>query len=175
MVVPTGKPLRRLRDPRHHSRRLVQLPKDGMAIQSPSQISSSAGYRSYEDEERGSGWVLFAAVVLLYLGVLNIIEGVAAVSNAHSSIADHHHIVGNLNAWGWLVLATGMSQVLLGMGVFARNQLSRWGGVIILGLNAIAQLLMIRADPFLALAVVALDILAIYGLIAYGRRIASAT
>ena len=41
-----------------------------------------------------------------------------------------------------------------------------------LGLNAIAQLLMMPAYPLWSLCIFALDILAIYGLIAYGRRIA---
>jgi hypothetical protein len=44
---------------------------------------------------------------------------------------------------------------------------------MILGLNAIAQLLMMPAYPFWSLAIFTLDILAIYGLIAYGQRISS--
>jgi hypothetical protein len=40
--------------------------------------------------------------------------------------------------------------------------------------NAIAQLLMMPAYPFWSLSIFALDILAIYGLIAYGKRISSA-
>jgi len=44
----------------------------------------------------------------------------------------------------------------------------------ILSLNAIAQLLMIPAYPFWSLSIFAVDILAIYGLVAYGSRIQSA-
>ena len=43
----------------------------------------------------------------------------------------------------------------------------------ILSLNALAQLLMMPAYPFWSLAIFAIDILAIYGLIAYGKRIAA--
>jgi hypothetical protein len=45
------------------------------------------------------------------------------------------------------------------------------GGVVVLAGNVIAQLLMMPAYPFWSLAIFALDILAIYGLIAYGRLI----
>jgi hypothetical protein len=38
--------------------------------------------------------------------------------------------------------------------------------------NAIAQLLMMPAYPFWSLCIFAIDILAIYGLIAHGKRIA---
>jgi hypothetical protein len=34
-------------------------------------------------EERGYGWVAFAGVLLLCLGTLNIIGGIAAIGNAH--------------------------------------------------------------------------------------------
>ena len=59
--------------------------------------------------------------------------------------------------------------------MFVKNQFSRWIGVVVLGGNAIAQLLMIPAYPFWSLSIFTLDILAIYGLIAYGKRISSAT
>ena len=62
----------------------------------------------------------------------------------------------------------------VGAGVFARNQFARWAGVIVLGLNAIAQLLMIPAYPFWSLSLFAVDVVAIYALIAYGKRISSA-
>ena len=144
-----------------------------MAVQSRAQTSSSVDYGDYarDDDVRGSGWVAFAGVLLLILGVLNTIEGIAAIGNAHFFVANAHYIVGSLNTWGWVVLCIGVIQLLVGFGVFARNQFSRWAGVIILGLNAIAQLLMIPAYPFWSLAIFAVGILAIYGLIAYGDRI----
>jgi hypothetical protein len=44
--------------------------------------------------------------------------------------------------------------------------------VFILSLNLIVQLMMMPAYPFWSLAVFTIDVLAIYGLIAYGQRIA---
>jgi len=63
-------------------------------------------------------------------------------------------------------------QLLVGLGIFAKNQFARWTGIVIVSLNALAQLLMIPAYPFWSLAVFAIDILALYGLAAYGGRIA---
>jgi hypothetical protein len=146
-----------------------------MAIRSTSQMSGPTKHGSYADEERGSGWVPFAGVLLLYLGILNIIEGVALASNAHFSVTHAHAMFGNLSPWGWVALAVGVSEVLVGIGVFARDQLAHWVGVIILGVNAITQVLMIPAYPVWSLAVFALDVLAIYGLITYGQSIASAS
>jgi hypothetical protein len=61
--------------------------------------------------------------------------------------------------------------VLIGLGVFAKNQFARWTGVVILAFDAIAELLMMPAYPFWSLSIFAINVLAIYGLVAYGKRI----
>ncbi|MGN6170967.1 MAG: DUF7144 family membrane protein [Solirubrobacteraceae bacterium] len=127
----------------------------------------------YRDDDRGYGWVAFAGVLLLILGTLNIIEGIAAIGNAHFFHHNVHYVFGSLNAWGWIALIIGIIQLAVGFGVFAKNQLSRWVGVIVLACNAVAQLLFIPAYPFWSLTLFAIGILAIYGLVAYGERISA--
>ena len=122
--------------------------------------------------DRGSGWIAFAGTLLLILGVMNIIQGIAAIGSAHFYAADAHYIFGSLKTYGWVVLILGVLQALAGVGVFAANQFARWGGVAILSLDAIAQLLMMPSYPFWSLTLFAVDILALYGLIAHGKEIA---
>ena len=55
-------------------------------------------------------------------------------------------------------------------GVLAGNQLARWFAVAMLGLNAIDQMFFIPAYPFWALTIIAMDVVALYGLCAYGSR-----
>ena len=147
-----------------------------MAVQPAPPTRVPADYDTYAaDDERGYGWVAFAGTLLLIVGTLNFIEGLAAISNSHFFANDTHYIVGSLNTWGWIVLCIGVIEWLVGVGVFVKNQFARWVGVLVLGLNSIAQLLMIPAYPFWSLSIFTLDILAIYGLIAYGKRISSAS
>jgi hypothetical protein len=108
------------------------------------------------------------------LGTLNFIEGVAAVGNSHFFVNNTHYIAGSLNTWGWVVLCIGVVEWCVGVGVFVKSQFSRWVGVLVLGVNAIVQLVMIPAYTFWSLSIFTLDILAIYGLVAYGARISSA-
>jgi hypothetical protein len=131
--------------------------------------SPEGGYR-YEDEQ-GHGWVVFAGVLLLIIGVVNAIQGIAAIDQANFYVGNAHYVFGDLKTWGWVVLIIGLIQVLVGLGVFARNQLARWTGVVALGLNSIAQLLIMPAYPFWSLSIFALNTLAIYGLIVYGWRL----
>jgi hypothetical protein len=140
---------------------------------SGARVQPSSDYYA-ADDDRGYGWVTFAGVLLLMLGTLNFIEGLAAIGNAHFFTANAHYIAGSLKTWGWVVLCIGVLEWAVGIGVFVKNQFSRWVGIVVLAGNAIAQLLMIPAYPFWSLSIFTLDILAIYGLIAYGRRISSA-
>ena len=98
---------------------------------------------------------------------------IAAISESHFFVAETHYIVSSLNTWGWVVLCIGVFEWLVGVGVFAKNQFSRWTGVAILAANAIVQLMMIPAYPFWSLSIFTLDVLALYGLIAYGKRISN--
>ena len=123
-------------------------------------------------EERGSGWVMFAGVLLMVLGTLNVIDGIAAIGKAHFYVAGAHYVFADLKTWGWVALCLGVLQLLVGIGVFSKNQFARWTGVAVLSLNAVAQLLMMPAYPLWSLSIFAIDILALYGLVAYGKRIA---
>lgn len=125
-------------------------------------------------EERGQGWVAFAGVLLMILGTLNVIDGIAAIGKSHFYLGNAHYVFGDLRTWGWVALCIGVLLLLAGLGVFVKNQFARWTGVVVLSLNAIAQLLMMPAYPFWSLSIFAIDILAVYGLIAYGKRIAGA-
>jgi hypothetical protein len=142
-----------------------------VAMSVQAQGPTGAGYEDYEDSERGYGWVAFAGLLLLVVGTINFIEGIAAIGNAHFFVRNTNYILGSLNTWGWVALCIGIIQLLVGLGVFAKNQFARWTGVVILSINAVTQLLMMPAYPFWSLCIFTLDILAIYGLIAYGQHI----
>jgi len=124
----------------------------------------------YDDPERGSGWVMFAGTMLCLVGTLNMIQGIAAIDNAHIFTHNATYIAGDLNAWGWTTLIVGVCEILAGLGVYARNQFARWTGVLVASLNCIAQLMFVPAYPIWSLTLFGLDILVIYGLVAYGGR-----
>lgn len=141
-----------------------------MSAQSSSGRVPDAGPGAYDSPApaHGEGWVLFAGTMLLILGILNIIGGIAAISDSRFYVGDAKYIVFSLHGWGWAVLITGVIQFLVALGIWARQTFATWVGVFIASLNAIAQLLMLPAYPFWSLALFTLDILVVYGLLAYG-------
>ena len=120
--------------------------------------------------ERFSGWVAFAGVMLALLATLNFIDGLAAVSNSTFFVADAKYVLSDLNAWGWVLIAISLVQIVTAFGVWARWPGVRWIGVTIAGLNAIAQMLMMPAYPLWSTCLFAIDVLVIYGLVAHGGR-----
>ena len=118
----------------------------------------------------GHGLIVFASVLLLILGCLNLIYGIAAIAHSHVFVANAQYVFGNLRAWGWITLILGVLQLLAAAGVVAGNQLARWFAVAVLGLNAIDQMFFLPAYPFWSLVIIAVDVVALYGLCAYGSR-----
>lgn len=119
----------------------------------------------------GEGWLTFAGIMIIVLGTLNIIWGIAAIDRSGFFVGETKLIFDDLRTWGWIVLIIGGLQVLAGFGIFIRNQLARWFGVAVAAVNVIAALASIEAYPFWALVIVGIDILVIYGLAAYGDRL----
>ena len=114
--------------------------------------------------------IVFAATLLGVVGIFNLIDGIAAIANSHIFIANAHYVIGDLRAWGWVALILGALQVLASIAVLVGNQVARWFAVAVIGLNAIGQMFFIPAYPFWSLMIIALDVVALWGLCAYGSR-----
>ena len=125
---------------------------------------------AYGQRREGYGLIIFASVLLVILGCFNLIYGIAAIAHSHVFVANVHYVFGNLRTWGWITLILGALQLLAAAGLVAGNQLARWFGVAVLGLNAIDQMFFLPAYPFWSLVIIAVDVVALYGLCAYGSR-----
>ena len=125
---------------------------------------------TYRDEPEGGGWITFAGVMLIVVAILNIIDGIAAISRSKFFVANAQYVLSDLRTWGWILLVLGVLQLLVGLGIWAGNQLARWTGVVVVSLNMIAQLLFIPAYPFWSLAIFALSIVIIHQISAHGTE-----
>lgn len=118
--------------------------------------------------DRGSGLLTFAVAMLAIVAALNMIYGLAAISDSKFYATDPDYILGNLNTWGWVLLIIGVIQFCAVVSICAGSDLGRSVGALSAGANAVVQLMFIPSHPFAALAVFALDIPVIYGLLASG-------
>jgi hypothetical protein len=121
-------------------------------------------------DDRGDGLLVFAGIMILVLGVLNVIHGIAAIDNANIYVNDAQFVFSDLETWGWILLALGVLQVCAAFSIWAGGVYGQWFGIFAASLNAIGALLLLPAYPFYALAIFAIDVAIIYGLAAYGGR-----
>ena len=119
---------------------------------------------------RGAGAVIFAAILLLIAGTLNVIYGIGAISDAHfyTSVGTHY-VFGTLHTWGWITLFLGVIQLTAGFSLFGGGAYGRVIGVVAASLGALGALLAIGTVPFWSLGVFAICLWVAHGLIVYGE------
>ncbi len=112
-----------------------------------------------------SSWIAFAGVMMLILGCLDAIWGIAAIANNEVVVVGGHGVmVFDITTWGWVQLILGIAVVLTGAGLLAGNTAARWVAVFLLAFNAVTQVVWFSAAPLWALLIIALDIVIIYQL-----------
>jgi hypothetical protein len=136
----------------------------------PPSTTPTVGEARRHSEGHGYGLVLFASILLVIVGIFNVIQGIAAIAHSHVFVANAHYVFANLRTWGWITVILGALQLLAALGVLAGNQLARWFAVVVIGLNAIDQMFFIPSYPFWSLTIIAMDVVALWGLVAYGSR-----
>ena len=73
-----------------------------------------------ENLDRVTGWWIFAAIMLSIAGVLNIIWGIAAISESHFvTVSGATYVFSNLKTWGWITLILGVLEILAAMSLFS--------------------------------------------------------
>ena len=116
------------------------------------------------DKVRVAGAAIFAVVLLMIGGVLNIIYGIAAIGNSSFFVHDTHYVFASLKTWGWITLIIGIVEVLASLSLVRGDAFGRYFGIAAGALAAIGALLEIPAYPFWSLAVFGLSLWIIYGL-----------
>ena len=126
-------------------------------------------YADYDDS-KGQGLVTFAGVMITIAATLNCLYGIAAIDSAHVFVNNAKYVFGDLNTYGWILLLLGVVQYFAAFAIWRGAAWGRWFGVACASGNAILQTLWIPAFPILAMTILTLDIVAIWGLLAYGGR-----
>jgi hypothetical protein len=113
---------------------------------------------------------VFAAIVLLIVGVLNIVYGFGALDDANYFTNDTRFVLTNLNTLGWVLIVLGIIELTAGFSLMAGRTYGRVLGVIAGSLGAIGALLSIGgSNPWWSLCVFALCVFVVHGIVVYGE------
>ncbi|HEY5193180.1 MAG TPA: hypothetical protein VIJ39_04820 [Solirubrobacteraceae bacterium] len=119
---------------------------------------------------RGVGSALFAGILLLIAGILNIIYGIAAVGNASFFVNDNRYVFSSLHTWGWITIILGVIQLTASLSLFGGGAYGRVVGIIAATIGAVGALLSIGGVyPFWSLGIFAICLIVIHGLAVLGE------
>jgi hypothetical protein len=119
---------------------------------------------------RGAGRVVFAAILLLIVGTLNIIYGIGALDDANYFVNDTRFVLDDLNTMGWVLIVLGLIQLTGGFSLMAGNAWGRFVGIVGGSLGALGAILSIgQGNPWWSLALLFLCIYVVHGIIVFGE------
>jgi len=121
----------------------------------------------------GAGWVFFAAIMMIILGIFGALEGLASIiKSGFYHVPPNYYINLDAKGWGWIHLIIGIIVVLAGLSLFRGSTWARVVGIIMASISAISNFLFIPFYPIWALLIIAINIFVIWALAAHGRALA---
>ncbi len=123
-----------------------------------------------------AGWVIFAGVVMLVLGSINIIQGLAALLNSdYYLVTQGGLLVFDFTAWGTIMLVAGSLLLLTAFGLLMMKGWARWLAIFVVSLNIIAQVSFLSAFPIWTIVIVGLNILVLFAVTVHWKEVKTAS
>ena len=132
-------------------------------------MSVDPQYGSGQRPPEASGWAVggtvFAACILMLVGVFQSIAGLVAIFDDKFSVVTRNYTFDlDTTVYGWIHLLIGVLLVIVAFGLFNRSPWAGVTAVILAGLSAVANFFFIPYYPFWAIVVIALDVWVIWSL-----------
>jgi hypothetical protein len=111
------------------------------------------------------GFAVFAAVMMMTIGVLHVLEGLAAIiRNQFFVVAANYAFHLDVTAWGWLHLILGIVIAIAGFFVIRGVLWARMVGILVAAVSLVANFLSMPYYPFWAFMIIALVAAVIWAL-----------
>ncbi|HEY6709070.1 MAG TPA: hypothetical protein VJB61_15930 [Actinomycetota bacterium] len=137
----------------------------------------SPQYRSTaraQEEPSGAavGFILFAAIMMIMVGVFQALQGIIAIFENEFYVATRNYLFQfDATTWGWIHLLVGLLVAFAGWGLLSGRTWARVVGITVVLLSALANFLFIPYYPFWALLLITLDIFVIWAIAAHGGEL----
>ena len=129
---------------------------------------------SNEPSGAAVGWSVFAAYILMMMGVFQALAGIAAIANDDKFVVTEDYILTlDVTQWGWVHLIIGIVVFLAGLGIFSGNVLARTVGVLVAIGSAVSAFVFLPIQPIWSSILIAIAVAVIWALTAHGRDIAT--
>ncbi len=122
------------------------------------------------------GWTIFAAVMLMLLGIFQFFAGLAALLKDDILVLGEEYVFRfNLTAWGWIHVIVAIILFIAGLGVLTGNVLARIVGVLVAGAAMIVNFAWLPWYPLWGIVMIIVSGAVIWALTVHGRDITADT
>ena len=118
------------------------------------------------------GWVFFAGVMMVTIGVIHAIEGLVAIFRPTYFLVTENRLLvtSSYTGWGWFQLIAGIVVALAGIALFSGRTWARATAVVVAGISAIVNLVFVSSYPWWSLTALAVDVVVIYSVTVHGSE-----
>jgi len=142
-----------------------------MTEQGPSQYPS-AGRLDQTTSGWAVGFILFAAIMMIMVGIFQALQGLIAIFENEFYVATRNYLFQfDATTWGWIHLIVGVIVAFAGWGLLSGRTWARVVAIALAVLSAIANFLFIPYYPFWSLLIIAVDVFVIWAIAAHGREV----
>ena len=125
--------------------------------------------KKQEDVTGWVGWVYFAGIMMVVLGVLQMIAGITALFNdSFYAVTQNFILTADFTQWGWVHLILGALIAAAGVAVSAGATWGRVVAVLLAASNIIVLFGFAWAYPVWVLIMLTVNVLVIYALVVHG-------
>lgn len=122
-----------------------------------------------------AGWAVFAGVLLIIVGVIDVLFGFTAIfgpDSVYFANADSGNVwLLDVSGWGWWHLILGILLLLTGVFVTRGATWARTIAVILASLNVVSQFAALPYQPLLAVGLMLINVVVIYALVVHGGEL----
>ncbi|MFF2554242.1 hypothetical protein ACFVUS_24800 [Nocardia sp. NPDC058058] len=122
-------------------------------------------------QERVPGGAIAAAILLVTVGVLDLLQGISAVAADQLYVAGLEYIYRfDTTAWGWIHIVTGIVLVLTGIGLMSGTAWGRVAAMTVASLSIIANFMSLPYYPAWSMLIIVLDVVIIWAIGSWHSR-----
>jgi hypothetical protein len=138
----------------------------------PTEQQSWNGVPAQPEQTGWMGWILFAATMMIMVGIFHAIQGLVAL------FQDEYYLVGkngltlhvDYTAWGWVHIVLGVVMAGAGAGLLVAQMWARIVGVVVALVSSVVNIAFLAAYPLWSMIMIAIDILVIWAITVHGRE-----
>ncbi|WP_241386675.1 DUF7144 family membrane protein [Rhodococcus sp. CH91] len=113
-----------------------------------------------------------AAIILITLGILSLLQGIAAVTEDEVFVRGLDYVYKfDFTTWGWIHIVIGVLVILTGLALFSGATWARVTAIILAALSIVANFLWLPYYPWWSILIIALDVIVIWAIATWNPRV----